>query len=1014
VTNSVLSGNTAYNGGGIANYGGITVSDSTLAGNSAQGYGGGIYNQGTLTLTNSTLSDNAAVAWFGQGGGIYNLGTLTLTNSTLSGNTAQFDGGGIFDRGTLLLTNTTLSGNTAGYAGGVDNYGSGVTTLQNSIVGGNTLLSDGTTPSDLGGANVAASSSHNLIGPGGSGGLANGVNGNIIVADPADLKLGPLADNGGPTETIALLPGSPAIDAGSPSVPSVPFADPGFETPSLAAGAYAYRPTGSAWTFSGSAGLARNGSAFNNPTAPQGSQVAFLQRSGSSISQAVDLAAGTYQLSFLAAQRPGNAQTFQVWIDGNQLVGTFQPAGTGFQAFTTDSFTLTAGSHTIEFRGTNTNSNVNGGDNTAFLDMDIPSPLTTDQRGAGYLRVVGPAVDIGAFEAQVTSTLTAVTVNEGSPATNSGAFADPQGNGTVTLTASLGTVTGDAVAGTWNWSYTPADGPSGPTTVTITASDASGLEATTTFTLTVNNVAPTASITGVPASGHSPEGTAISLGSSVTDPSSVDTAAGFTYAWNVTKNGAAFASGNSAGIAFTPDDNGTYVVTLTATDKDGGVSQAASATILVDNVAPTAALTGLPASGHSPEGTAISLGSSVTDPGPVDAAAGFTYAWSVTKNGSAYASGSGAGFSFTPNDNGTYVVRLTATDKDGGVSPPASATITVDNVAPTAGLSGPTDGVRGQARTFTLTATDPSSVDQAAGFIFAITWGDGATQTITCPSGTTVSHVYTATGTYPVKVTARDKDGSTSAAVTRTDTITAVALETDPVDPSKTALCVGGTTGADTITVKPADAAGTLDVQIGKTDLGTFKPSGHLIVYGQAGNDTIKLQTATVSGTTVYVTAPAFLFGDDGNDTLNTQGSSANNVLEGGSGNDTLQAGGGRDLLVGGTGADVLHGAGGDDILIGGTTDHDSNLAALNALMAEWGRTDADYQTRVKHLNGTLAGGLNGSTLLKAGPGGTVHDDAASDTLFGGGGSDWFFALLSGTNQDTVKDQATGELVTGL
>src|SRR5262249_7659209 len=156
------------------------------------------------------------------------------------------------------------------------------------------------------------------------------------------------------------------------------------------------------------------------------------------------------------------------------------------------------------------------------------------------------------------------------------------------------------------------------------------------------------------------------------------------------RNGAAYASGSAASFSFTPDDNGTYVVTLAATDKDGGVSPQASATITVDNVAPTAAVTGATASGHSPEGTASRLGSTVTDPSAADTKAGFTYAWSVTRNGVAYASGSAAGFSFTPNDNGTYVVSLTATDKDGGASQQASATITVDNVAPTAGVSGPT------------------------------------------------------------------------------------------------------------------------------------------------------------------------------------------------------------------------------------------------------------------------------------------------------------------------------------
>jgi hypothetical protein len=578
------------------------------------------------------------------------------------------------------------------------------------------------------------------------------------------------------------------------------------------------------------------------------------------------------------------------------------------------------------------------------------------------------------------------------------------------LTASMGTVTQDNATGTWSWSHTPPDGPAGPTTVIITATDDFGMTAAITFTLTVNNVAPTATITRAPATGHSPEGTAITLVGTATDPSPVDTAAGFSYGWLVAKNGATYALGSAANFSFTPNDNGTYVVYMGAADKDFGTRPAPQTTIIVDNVAPTAAITGAPASGHSPEVTAISLGSTVTDPSSVDTAAGFIYAWSVTKNGSAYASGAAASFSFTPNDNGTYVVSFSATDKDGDAGS-ASKTITVDNVAPTAGVSGPSDGVRGQARTFTLTASDPSSVDQAAGFTFAITWGDGATQTVTGLTGTTVSHVYTASGAYTEKVTAKDKDGGTSAAATKVDTITAVALETDPTDPTKTALFVGGTTAADKINLTPADASGTINVKIGNTNLGNFKPTGRLVVYGQAGDDTIKLQTASISGVTTYVTAPAFLFGDDGDDTINTAGSSANNVLEGGAGNDTLQAGGGRDLLVGGLGADVLHGDGGDDILIGGTTDYDSNLAALDAIMAEWGRTDADYNTRINHLNGTLSGGLNGSYYLTAS---TVHDDAAIDTMFGEGGMDWFFAMQSGSNKDQVKDKATGEVITGL
>ena len=96
-------------------------------------------------------------------------------------------------------------------------------TLNNSIVGGN-MLSDGTTPSDLaGGSAVTAASSHNLIGPGGAGGLADGVNGNIVVASAAALGLGALGDYGGLTQTVPLLSGSPAIDAADPAL--APAAD---------------------------------------------------------------------------------------------------------------------------------------------------------------------------------------------------------------------------------------------------------------------------------------------------------------------------------------------------------------------------------------------------------------------------------------------------------------------------------------------------------------------------------------------------------------------------------------------------------------------------------------------------------------------------------------------------------------------------------------------------------------------------------------------------------------------
>ncbi len=97
----------------------------------------------------------------------------------------------------------------------------------------------------------------------------------------------------------------------------------------------------------------------------------------------------------------------------------------------------------------------------------------------------------------ITRSNAAVSANEGATAANSGTFSDAQGNNTVTLSASLGTVTKDDALGTWSWTYPTPDGPDGPTTVTITASDGS-LTATATFTLTVNNVAPKLNSCGPP------------------------------------------------------------------------------------------------------------------------------------------------------------------------------------------------------------------------------------------------------------------------------------------------------------------------------------------------------------------------------------------------------------------------------------------------------------------------------------------------------------------------------------
>jgi CSLREA domain-containing protein len=217
LTNSTVSSNTATGfGGGISNdYGGsLTLTNSTVSGNTAHSDGGGIsnyYSYGDLTLTNSTVSNNSAVGVYADGGGIYHyslFGDMKLTNSTVSGNTAEF-GGGINNDGDLTLSNSTVSGNIA-YAsgGGIHDDSSGASVYLDS-----SIVADNSAPVGANCNNAFNSLGYNLTDDA-SCGFTEPTD--LVVADA---MLGPLQDNGGPTWTHALLPGSPAIDASSGDCP---------------------------------------------------------------------------------------------------------------------------------------------------------------------------------------------------------------------------------------------------------------------------------------------------------------------------------------------------------------------------------------------------------------------------------------------------------------------------------------------------------------------------------------------------------------------------------------------------------------------------------------------------------------------------------------------------------------------------------------------------------------------------------------------------------------------------
>ncbi|NEO55453.1 MAG: DUF4347 domain-containing protein [Okeania sp. SIO3B5] len=141
ISDSTISSNSASSlGGGVDNFfGRLTISNSTISGNSASYFGGGVNNIGTLTISDSTISDNSAT---NGGGGIYNSETLTISNSTISSNSASYFGGGVNNRGTLTISDSTVSGNSGTNGGGIFNFGGSTVSITNSTISNNSV--DGT------------------------------------------------------------------------------------------------------------------------------------------------------------------------------------------------------------------------------------------------------------------------------------------------------------------------------------------------------------------------------------------------------------------------------------------------------------------------------------------------------------------------------------------------------------------------------------------------------------------------------------------------------------------------------------------------------------------------------------------------------------------------------------------------------------------------------------------------------------------------------------------------------
>jgi len=184
--------------------------------------------------------------------------------------------------------------------------------------------------------------------------------------------------------------------------------------------------------------------------------------------------------------------------------------------------------------------------------------------------------------------------------------------------------------------------------------------------------------------------------------------------------------------------------------------------------------------------------------------------------------------------------------------------------------------------------------------------------------------------------------------------------------------------------VTPQGGSGSIAVRINGVSQGVFRPTGHLIVYGNDGDDHIQIAGS--------IELDAWLFGGTGNDHL--KGGRGNNILAGGDGDDTLIGGNGRNILIGGQGEDHLIGGGGDDILIGGSTTHESGASGFCSLQQEWNSAVDSYTVRVIKLR----------LLMNT----AVIDDDENDILTGASGLDWFLTGLDDTITHIQGGETTG------
>jgi len=708
---------TGGSAGGIQNAGILTVTGCTINGNSAPSQAGaGLANSGTLTLFNSTIAGNSSGV---NGGGIDNSGLLSIANSTLVANTSSGNGGGIYSNGTAALLNTLVAGNAAAKDNDVFGAYDASGTVGNNLVGDLNADASGfsTTNHDQFGSDTSPLAISSLV---------QTTGGDTV-----------LANNGGPTETIALVNGSLAINGGNSSVLQAPDSlttdqrgDPRESGSAVDIGAY-------------EAQLPSITSIANQSVSLPGNTGALSFTIGDSVAPLVPLTvAGTSSNTAIVPNAniviagSGDAQTVTVSPVSSgtcTITLTVTDPSTGFTASTTFTLTVTGNpptissiaNHTVvlpgntgalaftlgdsagpvtslKVAGSSSNTAVVPAANLVFGGSGASRTVTVTPTGVGYsnitLTVTDPTTTLTASTTFVVTVVTPPTIssignhsvllpgNTGAVALTVGDNTEPVASLTLTGSSSDATVVpaGNIAFGGSGASRTVTVTPAavGSSIITVTVTDpATGLTASATFTVTVSAPAPAISAIAnksvvLPANTGAIAFTVGDAG----DPASTLTVAGSSSNTTVVPNGSIVFSGSGASrsVTVTPAARGYSVITVTVTDPATGLTAKSTFTVVATALPPTISSIGnetvtLPANTGA---IAFTLGDG-SEPVANLTLTGSSSNATVVPNANIVFGGSGASRTVTvsPAARGYSIITVTVTDPATGLAVQGTFTV---------------------------------------------------------------------------------------------------------------------------------------------------------------------------------------------------------------------------------------------------------------------------------------------------------------------------------------------------